>query len=256
MTTIANSNAALTILSQTSVAALKTDESAVDKIMSIVHGTSQNNDANPSQPREVGGTVSSEISKAQMGAMSAVGAATVNGLSYDDPLIAFTPIQASTGNAQAFVGKLARALMDYNAQFDLVKVPAREEYLAQKDVWLASQTATGVNEKQIRIGLELNFGEGGYERHVERINVRNDMTLSRAKVESGIANLTILLKQVFGTDVSISKDQDGRLTLGALDISYDNGQKQLSYSTDGILSTFNRDGSLIRSLSGKEFRDV
>lgn len=256
MTTIANSNAALTILTQTSPNGLDANQSAVDKIVSIVSGGSQSTDSKSNQPRESGGSVSSEISRAQMSAMSAVGAATVNGLSYDDPLIAFTPIKASTENAEAFVGKLAQALMDYNAQFDLQKIPSREEYMARKDAWLAKLVAMGVDEKQIQTGLTNNFGEGGYERNVEWVNATNEMTLRQAKVEGGIKNLTMLLNQVFGKNVSISKDEDGRLTLGALEISYGNGQRRLSYGADGVLSTFNTDGSLIRTLSGKELRNV
>lgn len=254
MTTIANSNAALTILTQTSPSSLDANQSAVDKIVSIVSGASQGTDGKPRQPREAGGSVSSEISKAQMSAMSAVGAATVNGLSYDDPLIAFTSIKASTENAEAFVGKLAQALMDYNAQFDLQEIPSREEYMVKKDAWLANQIAIGVNEKQIQNGLTNNFGEGGYERRVEWLKSENEFTLRQAKVEGSIDNLSRLLSLVFAKNISISKDENGRLTLGAVDISYGNGQKMLSYSPEGTLSTFNSDGSLIRTLSSKQFR--
>lgn len=211
-------------------------------------GGSQTAGTKPGQPREAGGTVSSEISKAQMSAMSAVGAATVNGLSYDDPLIAFTPIKSLVENAEAFVGKLAQALMDYSAQFDLEKIPSREEYMAKKDAWLANQIASGVNEKQIQTGLTLNFGEGGYEPKVERVNNNNEMTIRQAKVEGGINNLTMLLNQVFGKNVSISKDQDGRLTLGALDIYYGNGQKLLSYLSLGTAGPIGEESSSLGDL--------
>ena len=128
--------------------------------------------------------------------------------------------------------------------------------MAKKDILLAEWRSDGSSEAQIARSLEYNFGEGGYERNVERMMAQNEMAIRRAQTaERSIDNFTNLLGGVFGQQVSITTDGDGRLTLGSFDMFSGGGLKMLSYS-DGVLSTFNSDGSLIRNVSGKEFRNI
>lgn len=273
MTAISANSAALTILNQASPLATGGPGNATDAILDIVSGRStvgsKATDAISSATKEsqsagravnapsaVGGSVSSEISRATLSAMSA---ATVSQLSQQEQAAAagFVPLEASVGNAEAIAGRLVQTLMDYNGQFDLQKIPSRDEHMAKQEAFLAKQLSEGVSQEQIARNLEFNFGEGGYERTVKYINRDNMMVVSRANTaESSIGNLTMLLGQVFGKDVSIARDEQGRLTLGAFDITDGNGQKMLSYSADGTLSTFGTDGSLIRSLSGKDYRNL
>lgn len=269
MTSISSGNAALTILQQVQPSLLQASEgkSASDTILDIVSNRSAASTkaaaassgaaakAQPEatqSPREAGGTVSSEISSVQWSALNAAAVSQLNSAE-SDPLIAFKPTETSAENAEIFVGRLADTLAKYNAQFDLKEIPSREDFMAGKDAWLAREIKSGASEKQIQGGLAMNFGEGGYERNFRWTNEQNDNTLRQAKTSAGsIGNFTTLLGQVFGKEVAISKDQDGRLTLGALDMSYGNGQKMLSYGEDGSLTTFNEDGSTKRTLAAKD----
>ncbi|WP_426123563.1 hypothetical protein [Pararhizobium sp. PWRC1-1] len=270
MTSISSGNAALTILQQTQPSLLPRiqGQSATDTILDIVSNRSAvgakaaaavANAAAKAQPeaaqnpREVGGTVSSEFSSVQWSAMNAAAVSQLNSTNADDPLIAFKPIEASLENAEIFVGRLAYTLAKYSAQFDLKEIPSREDHMAGKDADMAKLVASGASQKMIDDTLRLNYGEGGYERIVRFKTTENMWTMSQAKTFGGsIGSFTMLLGQVFSQDVTISKDQDGRLTLGALDMSYANGQKMLSYGEDGSLTTFNEDGSTIRTLAAKD----
>jgi hypothetical protein len=272
VTSISSGNAALTVLQQVQPSPLPGSQgkSAADTILDIVSNRSTTGakavtqtagtvaQAQPEaaqNPREVGGTVSSEFSSVQWSAMNVAAVSQLNSVDANDALLAFKPIEASVENAEIFVGRLADTLAKYNAQFDLKEIPSREDFMAGKDAHMAKVVASGASQKIIDDTLRLNYGDGGYERNVRWINEQNDNTLRQAKTSEGsIGNFTTLLGQVFGKEVTISKDQDGRLTLGALDMSYANGQKMLSYGEDGSLTTFNEDGSKIRILAAKDLR--
>lgn len=133
MNPVSSNSVALSLLTQTAPHTQKTSGSAADTILDIVSGRqtagskaadeivstalkAKAAEKTETTGRAVGGTVSSEISWATTSAMSA---GVINGFNYDDPLIAFRPIEASLENAEVFAGRLVQTLMDYNAQFDL-----------------------------------------------------------------------------------------------------------------------------------------
>jgi len=272
MTSISSGNAALTILQsvQPSLLPYSKGQNAADNILDIVSNRSTASanavtraaavlaQAQPEaaqNPREAGGTISSEFSSVQWSAMNAAAVTQLNAVDADDPLIAFKPIEASLEHAEIFTGRLADTLARYNAQFDLKDIPSREDYMAGKDAHMTRVIATGASQKMIDDTLRLGYGEGGYERYVRLMTEANTMTLMIAKTAEGsIGSFTMLLGQVFGQDVTISKGEDGRLTLDAFDMSDGNGQTMLSYAQDGSLTTYNGDGSVIRTLAANDFR--
>lgn len=247
MTTIAMPTAALAILSQSAPSATDKASSAVDTILDIVSNRKATSNA---KPREAGGTVSSEISKAAMGAMNA---AVINGIDYNAPPNAFRRLEANKENAINIVGRLTFAVENYNEKFNLTQPMSAEDWAASKDEQVASWRAMGRSEEQIDRNIAWNFGEGGYERYVDVVKNKNDGRLGQSHLGGDmLKTMPYLLAQVFNVDAGISYDQDGRASASAFEIKYGNGQTMLSYASDGSFKLFDEDGSLKHDLTVKQ----
>lgn len=259
MTSISGNSAALSILTQASTLPAG-NKSAADNILDIVSGgstgaTDKAEEARLAklaaqkakiaaldQPREAGGTVSSEISAGWTSATSQIVESVV-----------YKPPAATLQHAEIFTGLLLHAIADYNGKFNQQIIPSREEVAGMKDAWLAEQYARGSSDKVIKAGLEWNFGEGGYERNVASMINQNAAKVSiSARAEDLLAATQDRIRETFGINVEVTYDDVGKASLKSFDINYANGQKMLSYTADGGVATYNSDGTDRRTLSNDQ----
>ncbi|OLP61317.1 hypothetical protein BJF93_21315 [Xaviernesmea oryzae] len=226
-----SSNAALLILSQPVRVAAK-GTSAVDTIISIA--SAQKEAQKKTSPRAVGGTVSTEISQAQKSAMAAGAQAGLNGASgghgfsvteYDPEAAAmgFFPVEKSLKNAQAFADGLADGVASYNEQFNLYKIMSFDEYMTEgKENYLKLAKSMNNSEGQIEKDIRVNFSSSGYDYNMNRHKIDNEFKIRDAKLGEGLMKAaTERFKEIFGVDVKINFDDNGRASILPFDVKID-----------------------------------
>lgn len=247
MTSVSNSLAALTILSQASSLASNSTCSAADTILDIVSGrkaasskaveeaaanAAKAKAAASNTPREAGGTISYEISRAASGAMSA---GVVSSFNADDPKIAFRPYEASAENAEGFAKALLSRLHDYNAQFHLAKIPTREEWTALVLQGEADSVARGADPKFRRELAEKQISDEGYQNRVTSAVMSNDARVTQAQnAKEAMGYLVGHVSDTFGVNVQITYDERGEASIGAFEIVA--GGQTVRYDGKGQLS--------------------
>ena len=265
MTSISSNTAALSLLQQGSVLpGAEGQKNATDAILDIVAGQLSSSKKTAAatgapaaavpqatvttSPREVGGSVSGEISRGQLSGMAAggqvalmpnreVGAiGSVNG---------GTPADDGGDNAIRFATALAVKVDDLNSRFHLLKVPTREEW--NKQVVEAEQynISKGADPARVRQVAEAQMSDKGYQSTVSSYNMTNESftsELGHAYVVDSVSLLQGWLSGGFNADTKISYNEKGEAKLEAFEFSYGNGQK-ISYHDDGSMSVTKADGT-------------
>ncbi|MDK1376182.1 MULTISPECIES: hypothetical protein [unclassified Sinorhizobium] len=272
MTVISANSAALTILTQSTSFAQNASGNAADAILDIVSGRATTNStttdavasatakAKASEkvadaPRAVGGSVSSEISKATM---SATSAAVVNSFNDDDPLIAFTPVKTSAENAEAFIRQAVWSLGQYNRRLepDHTVLP-RDEYNAKYAEWGTSRIANGEDAAKVNREVEYFTSDKMYQKEVHYAQTVNEGNRRMSEIGAdGLSAARTRLSEIFGRDLKITYDGDGKAKIEAFELRYSNGQEMLSYGEDGSLATYNEDGSVRSKYTEKDVAQI
>lgn len=280
MTSISSNSAALTILTQTSPTA-DSSKSATDNILSIV-SNGQKADTAPTkkiheakvaesdapsqkvetkvvdQPREVGGTVSSEISSTWASAMGAVVINTLNNSSVEDgsQIVSATSVakQATTDSWEKTVSDAVNRAVTtvslavaINGKFHLEQEVDLDSRLSTIETQRQGKIANGVSDDVANAQAELlKRAASGAVTHTKMIN-ENRLDLANGT----LVNYNDILKQA-GVEGAVSVDENGRANVSAFYITDSSGRKLVSLGENGRMTTYNADGSVKNEMSRED----
>jgi hypothetical protein len=256
---ISNNSAALAILRQSSAQDISgQQQNATDRIIDIVSGKTDASAATGTISKIAakaqsladaeksaaggGGTVSAGMSRSYAGATSQAVQSSMDRMYAEAKAVGFKLWDANAENAKGMTDEILFGISRYNDRFNPMQAVTREEWNEAILGSVDANLARGVDPDAMQIIVARQTSEEGYQQYVNRINVLNNNSYKHT-IEDIETNFGQIYDKL-GVRLQINFDSEGKASLGAFEIKYDNGQTMLKYDGESAPTAYNEDGSV------------